>query len=167
MKQPIKSEMPAAIGRQAKATMARAQNYDELFAAVANISRHLIGHKLFTIMAVNAQANQVRRLYSSNSAAYPAGGAKQKQDTPWTRQVLRQGRVFIARNGEDIRANFSDHQVISRLGLQFVLNVPIRNGAQTIGTMNLLDSSHCYDRNDVEWGLILANLLAGPLAKSQ
>lgn len=144
-------------------TVAEADSSDSAFALVAGAAEACIGHRLFTIMAFDARAMQVRRLYSSNPVAYPSGGFKDKRDTRWGRQVLEQGRAFIGRNAEDIRANFGDHETILRLGLESVLNMPVRVHGRTIGTMNLLHQAGYYDSADLECGVLLASQLVGPL----
>jgi len=154
--------IPAGLAGLAK-TIAEANHRDEIFAAVADLADRHIGHKLFTVMTFDAETMRVRRLYSSDSASYPPGGAKAKRDTDWGRHVLEQGRPFIGRHADDIRASFDDYEVIFELGLGSVLNVPVRVRGQTIGTMNLLNVAEFYDDSDLDWGYILAGQLVGPL----
>lgn len=144
-------------------TVAEAENFDTVFSAVAETADTLIGHQLFTVMAFDADSMEVERLYSSNPEAYPPGGRKLKRDTAWGRQVLEQGRPYIGRNAEDIRSNFTDHELILVLGLESVLNVPMRVLGRTIGTMNLLHRADYYDVADLECGYFLAGQLVGPL----
>lgn len=143
--------------------VAEAGGPDAAFAAVAEAANTLIGHRLFTVMAFDADAMRVQRLYSSNPRAYPPGGRKDKRDTPWGRLVLEQGRPFIGWGADEIRANFDDHHVILGLGLDAVLNVPVRVCGRTIGTMNLLRQGEHYETADLEWGFFLAGQLVGPL----
>ena len=143
--------------------VADAAGSEAVFAAVAGAAGTFIGHRLFTIMAFDVAAMQVRRLYSSNPDAYPPGGSKGKRDTRWGRHVLEKGLPFIGRNAEDIRSNFDDHEVIFGLGLESVLNVPIRICGRTIGTMNLLHQPEYYSSADLERGFIFAGLLVSPL----
>ncbi|MEM9682890.1 MAG: GAF domain-containing protein [Pseudomonadota bacterium] len=146
--------------------VADATTPNAVFAAVAEAADRLIGHRLFTIMAFNADAVQVQRVYSNNPEAYPPGGRKDKRDTPWGRHVLEQGRPFIGVDADDIRANFDDHEVILGLGLESVLNVPVRLYGQTIGTMNLLHERGFYDTTSLNCGYFLAGQLVGPLSVS-
>ncbi len=143
--------------------MANAPNPESAFAALEDAANRFIGHRLFTVMAFNAEAMQVQRLYSSDPQAYPAGGKKDKRDTQWGRLVLEEGHPFIGRNAEDIRANFRDHEVILGLGLGSVLNVPVRSCGRTIGTMNLLHEQGYYRTADLGPGFMLAGLLVGPI----
>ena len=144
--------------------IAEADGPEPVFAAVAEAANRHIGHKLFTIMAFDAASMRVQRLYSNNPEAYPPGGAKAKRDTEWSRHVLEQGSPFIGHSAEDIRANFDDHDVIFGLGLESILNMPVRLQGKTIGTMNLLHEAAFYDTSDLVWGSFLAAQLAGSLS---
>ena len=146
-------------------TVAEAGDIESVFSAVADSANALIGHRLFTIMAFDANAMQVQRLYSTKPDAYPVGGVKDKPDTQWGRHVLKQGRPFIGENADDIRANFGDHAVILGLELESVLNVPIRLLGETIGTMNLLHRASYYSQTHLTCGFFLAGQLVGPLCK--
>ena len=74
-----------------------------LYAAIDALAQDVIGHRLFTLMRVHEASSQVERIYSSNPAAYPVGGRKEKRGTPWSRVVLDRGEVFIARTPEEVR----------------------------------------------------------------
>jgi len=91
----------------------------------------------------------------------PRGGSG--RDTAWGRQVLERGDPFIGRSADDIRANFDDHEIILGLGLVAVLNMPVRFGGRTIGTINLLHDGNPYGTQDLEAARLLAGLLAAPL----
>ena len=141
------------------------ETYDlnRVFAAVAETADTLIGHRLFTVMAFDGPSMRVQRIYSSNATAYPPGVSKDKRDTQWGVQVLDKGHSYIGRNSNDIRENFADHEIILGLGLESILNVPVRLHGNTLGTMNLLNSADFYDTPDCVRGNILAALLVGPL----
>lgn len=143
--------------------VADAGDDDAVFAVVADAADTLIGHRLFTIMAFDPDAVQVQRLFSSNPETYPTGGRKDKRDTPWGRHVLEEGRPFIGVEADDIRANFDDHEVILGLGLESVLNVPVRRYGRTVGTMNLLHERGYYGPADLDCGHCLAGLLVSSL----
>jgi GAF domain-containing protein len=144
-------------------TIAQANSSDVIFTAVSEAADIVIGHKLFTIMVFDAEAMEVSRVYSSNRKAYPPGGKKKKRDTAWGRRVLERGEPYIGCSADDIRASFNDHEVILGLGLQSVLNMPVRSGGVTIGTMNLLHEPDYYSAQDLEVASVLAGLLVGPL----
>ena len=64
---------------------------------------------------------------------------------------------------DDIRASFNDHEVILGLGLQSVLNMPVRYGGKTLGTINLLHEFDFYSAKDLEVAALLAEMLVSSL----
>ncbi|MEM6678066.1 MAG: GAF domain-containing protein [Pseudomonadota bacterium] len=123
----------------------------------------MIGHQLFTVMRLHPAQMEVERLYSSRPDAYPPGGRKAKRDTPWGARVLTDGTAFLGRSADDIRWAFDDHAVILGLGLETVINVPLRRNGDVIGTMNLLDGPGALDTADVAAAETIAELLARAL----
>jgi hypothetical protein len=109
-----------------------------LLRAVDAVGREAMGHRLCTAMRFDAAAMTVRRIYSSDAAAYPVGGAKPKRDTDWGRQVLLQARVFVGEGEAAIRAHFADHALIAALGLRSIVNVPVVLRGECRGTVNFL-----------------------------
>jgi len=95
-----------------------------LYAAVDALVQQVIGHRLFTLMRVHEATDEVERIYSSNTAAYPVGGRKVKRGTPWSRAVVDRGEVFVARNPDEVRDAFADHALIEGLGIGSIMNVP-------------------------------------------
>ncbi len=144
-------------------TIANAPDADTAFRLAERAAADLIGHRLFTVMAFHRDTMEVERCYSSNPDKYPAGGRKQKRDTAWGDQVLTQGEPFIGYNADDIRANFNDHAMIQDLGLESVLNMPIKAGGKTLGTMNLLDKAGYYTNRHIDVARTIAVALADVL----
>jgi GAF domain-containing protein len=134
-----------------------------LFAAADDLVQRTIGHKLFTVMRVREAAQEVERLYSSNADAYPVGGRKSKRDTPWSRAVLLEGRVFLARTPEEVRHAFADHELLASLGIGSVMNVPIGFAGRRLGTMNVSHQAGWFLPGDAETGRVVAALLAPAL----
>jgi GAF domain-containing protein len=132
-----------------------------VFHCASQTAATCIGYDLCTIMLFDAQAMEVERLYSSNPAAYPTGGRKQKRDTEWGRHVLENGQPYIGRNLEDIRQHFDDHKVIQDLGLHSILNMPIKIGGRTIGTMNLTSAKEdYYSEQNLPMARLITSLIA-------
>lgn len=103
------------------------------------------GHKLFTVLAIDWDARQNRRIYSSSPALYPCGGAKPLQhDGEFFTQVVEQGKSRICRNRDECRAAFFDFALIEELGCESAINVPIRTKGLTIGSLNLLHEAAWY-----------------------
>lgn len=145
---------------QLQRIVAEEANDEAVFEAAALAADRCIGHKLCTFMLFDNAAMEVQRLFSTNRDAYPPGGRKKKRDTAWGRQVLENGQPFIGRSAEDIRAHFDDHELIIGLGLRSMLNMPVRIGGRTVGTMNLSNTEGFYS----EEHLPIAGLVTGLIA---
>jgi hypothetical protein len=127
-----------------------------LYRAVDRLVHAVIGHTLFTIMRVHEATAEVERIYSSNAAAYPVGGRKQKRGTPWSRVVLDRGQVFVARNPEEVREAFADHELIASLGVGAIMNVPLAWRGRRIGTMNVSHQVDWFTDQDAQAGRLIA-----------
>lgn len=163
-REPIDPATILAAFSDVTAALANAADNGAVFVAAEQAAQRCIGHKLFTVMAFDAEKMQVQRLYSSNAGAYPPGGRKDKRDTAWGRQVLDEGKPYIGYTAADIRASFDDHDVILGLQLESVLNMPIRAGGRTLGTVNLLHGRDYYRESDLTTVSLLAALLVAPVS---
>ena len=132
--------MPALTAAQVARLAAAAREAAPLalLRAADAVGRAAMGHRLCTAMRFDAAAMTVRRIYSSDEAAYPVGGAKPKRDTEWGRHVLLQARVFVGEGEAAIRAHFADHALIAALGLRSIVNVPVVLRGECRGTVNFL-----------------------------
>ena len=127
-----------------------------LYVAVDGLVQEAIGHKLFTLMRVHEASAEVERIYSSNTAAYPVGGRKQKRGTPWSRVVLDRGEVFIARNRHEVREAFTDYELIESLGIASIMNVPLAWRGRRLGTMNISHEAGWFTEQDALTGRLIA-----------
>ena len=142
---------------------ASAREPDAVFRAVEALVQKAIGFRLFTIMRLHAESQEVERVYSSDPSAYPVSGRKPKQGTPWGEQVLDRGEVFIANSPDEVRAAFADHELIFSLGIGAIMNVPIRFRGRSLGTMNVCSPASWFTDADRAPGRLLAALLVPPL----
>jgi GAF domain-containing protein len=145
---------------------ASAHETGELYAAVDALVQIVIGHRLFTILRVHEAGMEVERVYSSNTAAYPVGGRKKKQGTPWSRIVLDRGDVFVARTPEEVRGAFDDHALIFSLGIGSIMNVPIGYRGRRLGTMNISHEAGWFRDPDATAGRLIASALVPALLAS-
>lgn len=113
------------------------------YRAIDALAERVFEHRLFTVTRSLLQTKEVERVYSSNPAAYPVGGRKQKQDTEWGAQVLDRGEPLICHSRADIERVFADHALILRLGIGGMVNIPVLFGGRSVATMNV---SHAGDR---------------------
>jgi len=144
---------------RAVATLARAGGPPrELFAALDAALAATLGHKLFTVMAYHEATGESERVYTNQPAAYPVGGRKAMNPTPWAKQVIHERRPYLGPTPADVKAVFYDWELISSLGCGSVLNLPVTSGARLLGTLNLLHEAHWYEEADIPTGEAFAAL---------
>jgi hypothetical protein len=134
-----------------------------LYAAIDALVQEVIGHRLFTLMRVHEASAEVERIYSSNTAAYPVGGRKEKRGTPWSRVVLDRGEVFVARTPDEVRGAFADYPLIESLGIGSIMNIPIGWRGRRLGTMNISHEAGWFTGQDEAAGRLIAPFLVPSL----
>jgi len=140
----------------------------EVFPALDDALDQLIGHKLFTLMAIDWPRGEAARIYTNMPDAYPVGGRKPLGAlTEWGKTVLEDCQPWIAYTAEDIRSAFFDHELIAQLGCASCLNVPVidpesTGSARVIGTVNLLHEAGHYSEQHADEAAPFADLLVQP-----
>ncbi|MDN7180490.1 GAF domain-containing protein [Caballeronia sp. SEWSISQ10-4 2] len=135
-----------------------------------NLERTLqdaFGHRLFTVLAYDPQSRLLERVYSTRPDFNPVGGRKRVTKSMWTRHVLEDGKIFRGSTREDIKAVFSDYEVLWANGCESVLNIPVRKQGVTIGSLNLLDRAGQYNDALIELAYVFAQLSVIPLEASR
>lgn len=133
-----------------KSVAAEKADTQAAFDALCELTKQVVGVKLFTVMTHDARTGEAGRVYSNMPEAYPVSGTKPANETDWSRQVIGEKRTFVANDIEGIAAVFSDHELIQSLGCESVINVPIIVGGQVLGTINCLHEAGFYTREKVE-----------------
>jgi hypothetical protein len=136
---------------------------EALFRAADAAYRDLIGHRLFTIMALRTESAESERVYTNNAAAYPVTGRKPMHEDRWSAQVIGRREVFLGRTLAEIATVFPDYELIGSLGCGAVLNFPVVQDGRVLGTINVLDAEGAYDEAMAERGRWLAPLLVPAL----
>jgi GAF domain-containing protein len=57
----------------------------------------------------------------------------------WSDLVIGGGRSFVANSTPEFAIYFNDHALINALGCHSALNMPVSDGGQVVGTVNVLD----------------------------
>ena len=130
------------------------------YRAIDALAIRLFDHRLFTVTRSILETKEVERVYSSNPTAYPVGGRKQKQDTPWGEQVLDRGQILICHGAADIQRVFADHALILSLGITGMINVPVLVAGRSIATMNMSHAEDRFGEADIPTMAVLAALLS-------
>jgi GAF domain-containing protein len=133
-----------------KAVAEDAAQPEAAFAALWQLTRDVVGVKLFTVMAHDGKKGVASRIFSNMPDAYPVSGTKPANPTDWSRQVIEKKQTFVANDIDGIRAVFDDHELIRSLGCESVINVPIVVGGEVLGTINCLHEAGFYTNDKVE-----------------
>ena len=104
---------------------------------------------------------RLRRIWSSRPDAYPVGGGKTKTLTPWSRQLLQRGEVFVGEGDAALAEVFDDHTRIASLDLHSVVNVPLLRDGHCAATFNVLGTRAHWQAREIAAIELLA-LLATP-----
>ena len=131
-------------------TIAQMEPSEAIFAALDDLAQSLIGARLFSCSVFDRAKSQARRVYTNNPDVYPLSGLKVIVPNRWTEIVLDRRAVFVANRIEEIAEVFPDHQIIARLGLGSVINLPVLLSGALLGTVNMLDRSGAYGHRRIE-----------------
>lgn len=130
----------------------------DVFAALDRALAATLGHKLFTALLFHEDTTESERFCTNQPQAYPVGGRKPLNPTFWAKQVLLERRPYLGRTAADIEAVFFDHALIDSLGCRSVINLPVSEGRNILGTLNILHEERWYDESDLALGAIFAAL---------
>lgn len=134
------------------------------FAPVEALAHELVGVRLFTVLAWDADRHALQRIHTSHPEEYPVGGEKfMPPEAPWPQHVLVQQRTYLGAHPADVAAVFSDWPAIEALGCGATLNLPVVHDGTTLGSLSLLDVEGAYDENSILEAASLADLAREPL----
>lgn len=148
--------------------LAACSNAPDLYPALDDALGCLIGHKLFTLMAIDWPRGEAARIYTNMPDEYPVGGRKPLGAlTTWGKHVLEGRQPWIAYTADDIRGAFFDHDRIAALGCESCLNVPVidgetPDGPRVIGTVNMLHEARHFKEAHAGLAAPFAELLIQP-----
>ncbi|MBT2748703.1 MULTISPECIES: GAF domain-containing protein [unclassified Lysobacter] len=139
--------------------LAQSGDRADIYYAVETAMQHLVGHRLFTLLAILPGGSEMERFWSSNKAAYPLAGRKRIGTTPWSSAVLEGKKPWLGRTSRDIQWAFPDYGLIASLGLGSAINIPVVLHGQILGTMNLLHRENYFTNDHVKIGACVAPYL--------
>ena len=108
-----------------------------------------VGHKLFTLMVVDKSGKYVERVYSNNKKIYPLLGTKPIPKNAWTKRVIINKKEFLGSNFNQIKKLFFDYKIIKSLGCGSIINIPIINNKNVLGTLNILHKENYYNKKSI------------------
>jgi hypothetical protein len=130
-------------------TLAEDVTGDAPWRALQALTQTIVGAKLFTVTAVDMDANVARRLYTNMPEAYPVSGTKPIHVDPWFELVVLGRQLFVANTLEEIAGHFADWQLIGSLGCGSCINMPVVVGGKVLGTVNMLDVENHFSNERV------------------
>lgn len=120
------------------------------FAVLAEQVRTQIGYRLFTVLGWVPERRALRRLWSSNPAAFTVGGEKTTAvDPAWLSGRVELQHPFLGSDAAAMRAVFHDHALIESLGCGAVLNTTVVDDRKTLAVLSVLDATGAYDTADL------------------
>lgn len=161
--------LPLAVCRTLAHELPRAGDMAAALQCIDGVRRQQLGDGLLTVNVdaspaseIDSEVVELQRVWTSDPAAYPVGGRKRKAMTPWTRQLLRRGEVYVGEGEAALREVFDDHARIAALGLRAVVNVPLLDArGRCRATFNLLGVRPAWQAQEIALVELLA-VLATP-----
>jgi GAF domain-containing protein len=139
--------------------MARPGQPEPLFHSLDALIARTVGHRLITLLQLTADGTQLQRVYTSDPAAYPLQGRKPVPQTRWTELVLRKCQPYLGSTLSELREMIGDHQLIARLGLGSIINVPVVYDGAVLGALNILHADGYYSQNSLEKARVYSGFL--------
>jgi hypothetical protein len=123
---------------------------EQAYDALSDLTKELIGARLFTVMTVDMTTELAQRAYTSDPKNYPTSGTKPITRNSWFSIVHDSHDCFVANTTEDIAKVFPDYELINALGCQSVINLPIVIGGTLAATVNILHEEGYYTEERVQ-----------------
>ncbi|MEV0347888.1 GAF domain-containing protein [Nonomuraea sp. NPDC050680] len=121
--------------------------------------RDSLGVRLFTVLAWIPERQALRRVHSSDPERYPVGGEKTVEVARgWLARCIEAGEPYFGPDRAAVREVFADHELIESLGCGAIVNVPVMDGDEVLGVLNILDAEGSYDEGSVAVAASLAPL---------
>ena len=131
------------------------------FVDVERLCAQSIPFRMLTILQYQEVDGVVVRVHSSDPAAYPIGGRKRLADFPTNHAAMADGDVFLAATKDDVRRAYADHAALFALGIEAILNVPVRVNGRRLGTLNLCGAEGSFGPEEMARARELAEMLVG------
>ncbi|TMR97978.1 GAF domain-containing protein [Nonomuraea basaltis] len=118
-----------------------------------------LGVRLFTVLAWVPERRALRRVHSSHPGEYPVGGEKTVEVAQgWLATCIEAREPYLGPDRAAVREVFADHALIESLGCGAIINVPVVDGGEVLGVLNILDAEGAYDEGSVAVAESLAPL---------
>lgn len=146
-----------------------------IWCEVGRVLEQQFGYSLFTILTYSPTLDKVVRIHSTRPDLHPLGARNSSQGSnsgglnrpgpppqreAWIQHVVVAGEIWRGSTKDHLKAVFEDWELLWSVGLGSVLNIPVRVGGKTIGSLNVLGQEHAYDGADLSVGILVAQMVA-------
>ncbi|MDA4848375.1 GAF domain-containing protein [Hoeflea poritis] len=131
-------EYPAVLGHAA------AGAHEPLFALLADRLAARVGYELFTVLVADPSEQQLRRIFSTDEAAYPLGPADKVEPSAWFEQLFVRRQPIVAGNRAEIAQWLPDYDGFDGTATGSLINYPVVADDRTIAILNLTDRAGRY-----------------------
>ena len=137
---------------------AKLRPFEDSFEVLARDLQVAVGHRLFTALAVERPF--AARIYTTQPEAFPVGGRKRLDASPWGDHVIERGEAWLGQDETDLARMFPDFPRIQGLGCGACMNIPVLQGGRVSGSLNILDAANAYSADDVAKATLFARRAA-------
>ena len=123
---------------------AAAGAHGPLFALLADRLAARIGYGLFTVLAADPSERRLRRIFSTDEAAYPLGLADKIEPSAWFEQLFVQRQPIVAGDRAQIARWLPEYDGFDGTATGSLINYPIIAADRTIAILNLTDRAGRY-----------------------
>lgn len=117
---------------------------DAVFRLAADRLNASIGYRLFTLLVPDMSGNRLRRIFTTDAEAYPLGPADEFRKSPWFDQLFGKCQPIIASNSAAIENWLPGFEGFVGTDLESLINYPLVVADETVGLVNLMDTSGSY-----------------------
>ena len=118
-----------------------------------------LGAVLVTTTVIVPDGTEVARVQSTHPQVYAVGDRKKldpEHTSPaWMKTVVHGQEPFFGSDRAAVREFFVDWAAIERLGCSSIINTPVVDDGETIGSVNFLAPEGTFDQRSVEHALKL------------
>lgn len=115
-----------------------------LFTLIAGRLEARLGFELFTVLVADPSERQLRRIFSTDEAAYPLGLADRVAPSAWFEQLFGRREPIVANDRKEIAHWLPDYDGFDGTEFGSLINYPIVADDRTIGILNLTGRAGQY-----------------------
>lgn len=137
---------------------------ESILQCLASALRHVFPFTHMTVLAYDATNQTLTRVFTNRPDTSAPGGRKRLTNSYWAKQIIEKGEIIRGSTKADLVALFPGYETLKDFGCESSLNIPVRVGGSTVGTINIFDrASKTYDDIDLDLAFLFAQLAIVPI----